>query len=301
LVLLFVLAVKAATAACMVDARASVPVRTIGGSIFIPVEVNGQVASFILDTGAERSLLTLEAAQRLGVARDQWVGTPMVGLGGGSAGLPNANPRSLSLGGVPLVRRTLNRDTSLTVGVLPRARVGSQVIDGLLGRDYLSLFDLDLDMPARALTLYQVHDCSGRFLPWHENYDAVPVTILDKGKALLLTVVVDGTPLRAMLESGAGSSLLGKLGIFHLGLTPENLASDPSDEVGGFGPRLVTMHRHRFRSLRVGNQTIASPVIWAEPVLLAPPVLDMLLGADWIEGKRIWISYATQQLFLAVP
>jgi hypothetical protein len=32
-----------------------------------------------------------------------------------------------------------------------------------------------------------------------------------------------------------------------------------------------------------------------------PPVANrrMLLGADWLSGRRIWISYATQQIFIA--
>jgi hypothetical protein len=289
----------AANAACAVDARATVSLRIIGGSIFVPVEVNGHTASFILDTGAERSLMTRDATQRLDVARDQWVGTAMVGVGGGNAGLPNADPRSLTLGGVPLVRRTLSHDTSLTVAVLPRTHAGNQIIDGLLGRDYLSLFDLDLDMPSRTLTLYQVHDCAGRFLPWHDAYATVPVSILDRGKAVLLSVMVDGTPLRAMLDSGADSSLLGKPGIFHLGLTQDSWASDPAVQVAGIGPRPVTMHRHRFRSLRVGNQTIESPEIWVQSEPLPFPILDMILGVDWLAGQRIWISFATRQLFVA--
>jgi hypothetical protein len=27
----------------------------------------------------------------------------------------------------------------------------------------------------------------------------------------------------------------------------------------------------------------------------------MLLGADWLAGKRVWISYATRQVFAAEP
>ena len=121
-------------------------------------------ATFILDTGAQRSVVTQEAVQRLGLSRDEWVGTTMSGIGGIDR-RPNAEPRSLSLGGVPLVRRTLNHDTSMTVGILP-APCRQSRIDGLLGRDFLSLFDLDLDVPGRRLTLYQVNDCTGRFLPW---------------------------------------------------------------------------------------------------------------------------------------
>src|SRR5271155_1667616 len=84
------------------------------GVITVPVEVNGITAPFILDTGAQRSVVSEAAVRRLGLARDQWVGTTMRGIGGIDR-RPNAAPRSLSLGGVPLVRRTVTHDTSLTV------------------------------------------------------------------------------------------------------------------------------------------------------------------------------------------
>ena len=55
-----------------------------------------------------------------------------------------------------LQRRTLTHDTSLTVGTMPRSEIAGRQVDGLLGRDFLSVFDLALDVPARRLTLYDV-------------------------------------------------------------------------------------------------------------------------------------------------
>ncbi|MDQ2763456.1 MAG: retroviral-like aspartic protease family protein, partial [Pseudomonadota bacterium] len=148
---------SSAHAGCHVDSKATIPLDVTGGAIILPLQINEIIALFILDTGAQRSVVTENAVRRLGLARDQWIGTTMQGIGGiGSR--PNADPRSLELGGVALVRRTLNHDNSLTVGVLPRTRIGNLVIDGALGRDFLSLFDLDLDVPGRRLTLYHVHN-----------------------------------------------------------------------------------------------------------------------------------------------
>jgi hypothetical protein len=289
-----VLLPAAASAGCVVDRKATIPLQTGPVGITLPVEVNGITATFILDTGAERSVVTGEAVQRLGLARDEWVGTTMGGVGGVDR-RPNADPRSLSLGGIPLVRRTLSHDHSLTVGVLPGVR--DTTVDGLLGRDYLALFDLDLDVPARRLTLYQVNDCAGRFLPWTSTYTSIPVTI-PPGEAVILPVVIDGKPLRAMLDTGATSSLIAAPGMFKLGLNPENMIADLTGQISGLGPRTIITHRHRFGALTVGNQTIASPSLWVEPIRLTP-IVDMLLGADWLAGRRIWISFTTRQLFVA--
>jgi hypothetical protein len=287
-----------AGAACMVNATATIPLDVANNAIILPVQVNGLAASFILDTGAQRSVVTGEAVQRLGIARDQWVGTTMSGVGGIDR-RANADPRSFSLGGVKLVRHTLSHDTSLTVAVIPRTRVGDHVIDGLLGRDYLSVFDLDLDVPGRRLTLYQVQGCTGRFLPWSGGYTAIPVAVPAE-QAIMVGVTLDGTPLRALLDSGSGASLLTAAGIARMGLTPAAMAADPAETASGLGPHLVTLRRHRFRLLRVGAENLTAPTLWVAPVQL-PLFSDMLLGADWLTGHRVWVSYATKQAFVASP
>ena len=290
------LAPLAANASCVLDNKAVVPLQVTQGTITLAVEVNGISATFILDTGAQRSLVTQAAVQRLGLARDQWVGTTMRGIGGIDR-RPNANPRSLSLAGVPLVRRTLNHDTSLTVGVLPNTNVGALVIDGLLGRDFLSLFDLDLDVPNHRLTLYQVKGCTGRFLPWNGDYNAIPASI-GLEEAVILPVAVDGKPLQAILDTGASATLLGASGIYRLGLNPAALMGDRSVQISGLGPRELTVHQHRFRSMQVDNQLIDAPLLWVEPVRLQP-FADMLLGEDWLARRHVWISFATKQVFTA--
>jgi hypothetical protein len=298
LLLVGLLTSTGARAACVADARATIPLSDTGGAITVPVEVNGITATFILDTGATRSVVTEDAVHRLGLARDEWVGTTMSGIGGIES-RPNADPRSFTLGGVKLMRRTLTHDTSLTVGILPRTHAGNLLVDGLLGRDFLSLFDLDLDVPGGHLTLYQIQDCAGRFLPWTGSYTAVPVT-LPAENALIVPVAVDGTPLRALLDTGATSSLISAPGMYRLGLQQANLGGDPVQQVSGLGTHIVPMHQHVFRSLQVGGQTVASPTIWVAPLRLSP-IVDMLLGADWLAGRRVWISFSTRQLFVANP
>jgi hypothetical protein len=296
--LLGLLLPDAARAGCEVQKQTTVPLTITGGAITVTVQVNGLDGTFILDTGAQRSLVTMAAIGRLGLARDQWVSTTMQGIGG-ILRRANADTRSFSLGGIPLVRHTLSRDTSLTVGELPRSTIGGMVIDGVLGRDYLSVFDLDLDMLGHTLTLYRPAGCSGRFLPWGGDYVSIPVDLVMED-ALVVPVVLDGVRLRAMLDTGATSSLLANPGIHRLGLQAARLDADRTDDVTGLGPRAVTMRRHRFGTLRIDGQTIDQPEIWVAPIRLTP-IVDMLIGTDWLAGRRIWISFTTGQIFLAIP
>jgi hypothetical protein len=56
------------------------------------------------------------------------------------------------------------------------------------------------------------------------------------------------------------------------------------------------MWQHKFHDLTIGSESFANPVFLVAPIQLQP-VSDMLLGADWLLGHRVWISYATKQLF----
>jgi predicted aspartyl protease len=282
------------SAACMVQQRAIVKLQIIGSVVLAPVVVNGVPGSFILDTGAAKTVVSPDAVSHFGLALDEWTSTTMLGVGGAER-RRNADPRSVELGGVRLHRRSLARDATLRVATLPGNVVGDRQIDGLLGRDLLSLFDLDLDFPRQTLTLYDVHGCAGRFLPWTEPYLSVTVDNPTES-ALLVPLVIDGVPLRALLDTGASRSLVAARGMARLGLGIDQLHGDTSQIVSGMGPHTVTMWQHKFRELQIGSETIPNPAFLVAPVQLQP-ISDMLLGADWLLGRRVWISYATNQLF----
>jgi hypothetical protein len=48
----------------------------------------------------------------------------------------------------------------------------------------------------------------------------------------------------------------------------------------------------------VGTERIADPTIWAAPAHILP-IVDMLLGETWLRDRRVWLSYATSQVFVA--
>jgi hypothetical protein len=234
--------------------------------------------------------------KRLGVARDGWVASVIRGVGGLQQ-RPNALPRSLRLGDLTLRRKTLTGDTSVTVGPLPMAAIAGHQIAGLLGRDFLSPFDLDVDVPAGRMTLYDVRGCGVGFLPWKTPYAAIP-TSAPIGAAMVVPVLIDGRPLRALLDTGASASLITAAGMSRLGLTPELLARDPAGNGSGIGSAPVAMRRHRFGEMRVGADTTRDPMVWVSPVHVVP-IVDMLLGADWLRTRHVWLSFTTQQMFVA--
>ncbi len=290
LVVLLWLAAACPALACQVDQRAAVPLNVAAGSILVPVVVDGRPANFVLDTGAERTMVSETAVRQLGLARDEWVATTMHGVGG-DVRRRNAVPRTMALGGVPLRRRTVAGDLSLTVADLP-AEIAGRPIAGLLGADLLASFDLDIDVPNRTLRLFTVRDCRGDFIPWPKPHGVIPA-VQPVRDVLLLPVTLDRTVLRAQLDTGSATTLILAPGIARLGLPP-----DPAGPaVQGVGRDSLGTTLHRFGRMQVG------PVVEADRTLplaraFGLRVVDMLLGADWLQARRVWVSYATSQVFV---
>ena len=130
------------SAACIVEQRADIPVTLIGGQMLAAGRIDGKSVTFLIDTGAEKTLLSAAAVQRLGLARDEWVSSHMQGIGGYERH-PNAKLRSLELGGLTLRRRGTESEPTISVAPLPFIAAANRAIDGLLGVDYLSGFDID--------------------------------------------------------------------------------------------------------------------------------------------------------------
>ncbi len=284
-----------AHAACTVQERGAVLFAPAVNRILVPLTINGTNTNVVLDTGAARSLVTPEAVRRLGLASDEWIATTMRGVGG-IVEHSDADPRSLALGDVPLHRHTVTHDTSLMVGEMPGYAPPGLVVGGLLGRDLLSQFDLQFDMPTHHLTLYDVRECSGHFVPWTGSYAALPAET-PMTKAMIVPIMVDGQRLRALLDTGATSSVILAPGMFRLGLTQEMIEHDPGGAAHGLGPHAPEMHRHMFSSLQVGPGLERNPTIWVARQRVVP-IVDALLGADWLLAqRRVWISFTTGQVF----
>ena len=288
--------IAGAHAACRVTPLTTVPLELLDGHLLVTVAVNDTPATFILDTGAERTLMGEDVVRQLGLERDGWVASLVLGIGGYEE-RPNALPRSLRLGDVILRRHTLIGDNSVTVGPLPIATIAGRSIAGLLGRDFIAPFDLDIDLPEHRLSLYDVRGCAAAFLPWRMPYAAIPATT-PVGAALVVQATIDNRPLRALIDTGASASLIAAPGMVRLGLTPELLARDPSGNGSGVGPAPILMHRHRFATLTVGPVVTHDASLWIASVHVVP-IVDMLLGADWLRSRRVWLSFATKQVFVA--
>lgn len=288
---LLLLFCAAPACACQVSLRAQVPVAIEQGLFVVTASIDGRPARLVLDTGAERSVLTDAAVRRLGLALDPWVGSTLRGVGGIERH-QDAAADSIRLGGIRLRQSPLSRYDYFAVGSLNAKLAG---VDGLLGHDFLSHFDLDLDGPGKRFSLYDVAGCRGRFLPWHVRYTSIAAEPAYR-RELVIPVTINGETLRSVLDTGTSISLLIAPGMVRLGLPLAGPVRGTPQVLAGIGQYPPMVYRVRFATMRVGNETIEHPTLAVAPLRLH---FDMLLGTDWLRPRRVWVSYPTMQVFVA--
>ena len=79
------------------------------------------------------------------------------------------------------------------------------------------------------------------------------------------------------------------------GATESDLLRSPSLVSASGAPGGYRSRVRRFRELRVGNDVRRGPVILVgDP----PGTTEALLGGDYLTSRRIWLSFATGQVFV---
>ncbi len=152
-----------------------------------PIRVNGQGPfSFVVDTGANQSVISSELATMLGLP----IG-PQEPLNGVAGVMNEPTTRaSLEIGG--------RSQTDRVVSVLPAADIGG---DGMIGLDGLEGTRLTLDFARQALIIDD-----GRHHPWDPEEIVLKAHRRD-GQLTLVDVDLAGLNLIAFLDSGAQSTI----------------------------------------------------------------------------------------------
>src|SRR5439155_21554148 len=157
----------------------------------------------------------------------------------------------------------------------------------------LFTFDLDVDLPRQRLRIYRNGGCGNGLPPWGLAYPAIPLVKAATNR-LNLAASVDGHPLRAIIDTGAGESLITRPNALRAGVSAEQLERDPPVRGGGVGREQFTMRRHVFGEVQIGPERLKNV-----PLIVGGTVLgggDMLLGVDYFRSRRIWLSYATRRM-----
>jgi len=275
---------------CPLIRLAEMPLEISGNLLFVKATVGDAPVTLLVDSGAERTLLTETAVQDLGLPRDYQHATRTFGIGSPTAAWDAKLPNGILLGS------TRFPVDSVTVGRFAIKQSSGGTAHGLLGADVLLAFDIDLDLQAQRMTWYRARrECPDAAPPWKEPYVAVK-GITTKRDRLLVPFELDGVAGMAVLDTGAQLSSISLRMAERTGVTPAQLAEDRQVLARGAAPDHVPVRLHRFSTFQVGGAMLRSPLLPVVP--MSTGMGDALVGADFLRGRRVWLSFSTQRVLL---
>jgi len=246
------------------------------------------------------SLFLRSAAAKMGLTRYEAPGYRAFGIGG------ETRAETVHIGEFRIGQIVRKNWDVLVAG----ERSFSDDVAFLLGDDYFEQADLEFDLAHNAVRLYETRDCGGVSLAYWATEPAGEVPI-EAGSNIRLTVAINGKPVRAQLDSGAGNSLLSKADAARLGVTPESPGAVAGGCIRGLGERQADSWFGQFESFAIGNERIRNPRIrfadlwqhttYTETGSRLPTRLaghpEMLLGADFLRSHRVLVARSQRKMY----
>jgi predicted aspartyl protease/tetratricopeptide (TPR) repeat protein len=261
--------------------------------------INGKKIGVLLDTGAYASLITKDAASRLGLPLRGTRAESIIGFGGESD-VHVALVDELHIAGAS--RNNL------------RVRVSGERpirgVDFILGDDFFRNLDMEFDYSKNMVRLFTARNCRNAPLAyWDRN--AIAVEMEDDNK-IVIPVKINGRDARALLDSGASWSMISLPFAARVGVTPDTPGAAPSGCSTGIGAGTVESWVAPFSSVAIGAEAIQTPKLQIGDFMpeLARSNPEMILGTDFLRTHRVlvarsqrkvYFTYAGGQVFPATP
>lgn len=225
------------------------------GSVEIQVSINGEGPfNFLLDTGAERTVVYEEIAQKLRLPLSESGIKPLIVNGAGKNIVQirrKAQVKKLEIGKASL------KNVDLYILPVSSHSFSSTLsrIDGILGNDLLQRSVFQIDYESQKITFFQSRDCTQAVDPV-----GMPIFFLDKRKPSI-SAEIDGIP--AQLEIDTGSFL--SLELYPFFVETQNLLARYPRKIeqkveGVNGIEIEQMVRAQ--KLKFGNIEVSKPLIY---------------------------------------
>ncbi|MDR3528710.1 MAG: retroviral-like aspartic protease family protein [Rhizomicrobium sp.] len=268
-----------------------------GRRLYVPVQINGQDKRLLLDTGAPISMISDDMVKALAIGTHQ----AKVRLYAVTGSYTDRYARvTLKIGRLNLGESEFMVSPGLNDGDEPD-------VVGILGTDFLAMFDIAIDPAAKKLDLLDPDHCPEKVIYWPASAIAkVPVERLRDGH-IVVSLELDGKPVRAILDTGASGSTL-RITAAHAFLGIEAGSAD-TPAVGELnGTKGLTTYRHVFKTLSFEGVAVANPTLTLIPEMTEEPLSstplgtlirvknpaikpELLLGMDILRHMHFYIAY----------
>ena len=268
----------------------SLPLRYTGPNLELTTEgsINGAPATMLVDTGAFDTLLTRNAAERRKLPMRA---TRRIARGiGGEAAIHEALVADLSVG------PTASGGAWLSVlgdfGFVPD-------YDALVGAPFLLQADLEISLASKSLRFFRPSNCDGQFLAyWEENAMEIPFAAPrgHRGPNPPFFVHVNGKRMRAMIDTGASATVIGRAAAERAGLKLDAPGVTRLSDIAGIGRDRVARWNTVFDTFQIAQETVRNAHIgvvdWDDDI-------DILLGADFLRSHRVLIAMSQRKIYLS--
>jgi len=278
-----------ANSACQLKLEAKLPMTESFGHYTVPVTIGGRTHPMLVDTGAEGTAILPEIADEWHLREDTSSASRLKGVGGVSSQHLRIIP-SFKFGSAEWVDL---RVAALPI-VSPEQLAQASPPVGMVGANVLNRYDVEFDFPARTVSLYTASGCFGTFAPWAGDFQAYSAKKTPSSR-FILKISLNGHPVRALLGTGATSSVVTIAAARAAGVDSVALSRDPRSSGSGHDGMQVDTYQHKF-DMEIGTASFDNAPIVVADIDLKDS--DMLLGMDFMRHRRVWVSYSTGWVFM---
>ena len=293
-----------ANAACQLQQLAEFNVTMDGNEPLVDATIDGHPVKMLVDLGGWITMLSRPGATSLGLAEHSLPGTAVELYGvGGKANARYAQLQDFKVGdidqpGVRLVVASDRRFSGLAVG--------------LIGRDILSLGDIDFDFAHGKMRLFKPKDCKGdEVVYWADGYFMAPIwNALDRSP-IEIPVSLNGYSILAEMDTGSDVTVVTTASANQARVTPHSERVTPAGLDYGIGPAAVATSIGDFATFSIGNETVKNAKLKIGDFFdkdrtmhtgsLIPEKIeglpDMLLGADFFRAHHVYVARSQGRIY----
>jgi len=297
----------AEAAPCRFVKFATLPVDTQRVSPYIDGSVNGHPIKVLVDSGATGTSLTRSIAERADLPLSH-SGMVNVGVSGDSADY-NARVKELTFGPVHWERVNLSVIWDLAKDM---------PFEALLGADFLFQNDIELVLAEKQIRFFRPEGCGKTAHLAYWDADAAVVPMLPDApddRRAVIQVLVNGQPLKALIDTGATVSSIDQAAAAKAGVAPPvsaPAAANAGEHAVGIGTHAVPMWVGSFDRVEIGSEFIENAKLRVMDMrgaalkdtntqgraeMLADDA-PIVLGADFLTAHRVLIAVSQRRVYL---
>lgn len=275
---------------CKLGLVAKLPVIMEGPRASVSVGLNGRDSRLWLDSGAFFNLMPKAKAVELGLKTEPLpFGFYVSGIGGSF--VPElTRVRDFTIAGATL------HDMEFVVG-------GSDAGNGFLGANLLGILTTEFDLAKGAVNLFREQDCGKLNLAyWGKGMAVGEANVLagehDGDHHIYVEVFVNNRAVRAMLDTGATTSILGSRAARRAGIDLDDPKVVISHNITGVGAHRRKSWIARAQIISIGGEDIKNSPIRIVDDTDDADSSEMLLGVDFLMAHHVLVSHPQRKMFL---